>query len=362
MKVNNLLFESAFRFAPIGMALVSLDGKFLKVNQSLCDLLGYSDEELLSIDFQSITFESDLQRDLEFVGKMIRREIPNYRMEKRYIHKSGKTIWALLSVSMIGDGKSDDSFFISQIQDISEIKKAQEALAYNSKMIALGEMASGIAHEINNPLAIINLNARAIEEVLMEPSSGKTEIASFASKIKQTVMRINDVVVSLRKLSRNSENLRVEKVQLQNVIHDALALCFEKFKAGGVSLSTQISDISIECRSVEISQVLINLLNNAFHALQDSKVKEITVESKILKDIVKIEVSDSGPGIPENIREKIMEPFFTTKPVGVGTGLGLSISRNIIDSHHGRLYLDEKSKRTKFVIELPISGVSSKFQ
>ena len=355
MSVNQQLFEHAFEYAPIGMALVAHNGKFLRVNESLCNLLGYTRDELLTIDFQTLTYPEDLPADLEQVELISSGKISTYQIEKRYIHKKGHNIWAILSVSMI---KGEPPFFVSQILDITDIKSAQQGLAYNSKMIALGEMASGIAHEINNPLAIINLNASAIVEAMID-NPGDKEILTFAGKIKNTVMRINDVVVSLRKLSRNSENLKVEQVHLQDVIHDALALCLEKFKAGGISLTTNINDSKLECRSVEISQVLINLLNNAFHALQNEKVKEILVESKVLKEIVRIEVSDSGRGIPDDIKAKIMEPFFTTKPVGVGTGLGLSISRNIIDSHHGRLFLDENSPRTKFVIELPITIVSS---
>ena len=351
--LDQQMFESAFKFAPIGMTLVSLDGKFLKVNEALCDIWGYSEQELLTNDFQSITHPEDLKHDVELLTKLLNGEMTNYRMEKRYIKKSGQLIWAMLNVSLIRDANQLPLFFISQVMDITESKVSQQTSSYNSKMIALGEMASGIAHEINNPLAIIGLNASVIEEAIKETSAKDAMV--FVQKIKNTVMRINEVVVSLRKLSRRNDHLYFERSELKAVINDALSLCQEKIKAQSIVLTCEIDEVSFECRPVEITQVLINLLNNAFFALEGATTREIHLRARSLNDLITIEIIDSGRGIEKDIRHLIMEPFFTTKPLGQGTGLGLSISRNIVDTHHGQLYLDETSKRTKFVMELPIT-------
>ena len=210
----------------------------------------------------------------------------------------------------------------------------------------------GLAHEINNPLTIIGLNASSLAEVLKDPEIDRNMARIFLKKISDTVTRINNIVVSLRRLSSKTETLTFQKASLETIVNDALTICFEKFKAEGVLLETKIADVQFECRPVEISQVLVNLLNNAFHAVKTSKEKKITVNTNMDKNKVIIEVSDTGPGVPEQLKARIMEPFFTTKPVGEGTGLGLSISRNIVDSHQGHMFL-ANTEFTKFVVELP---------
>lgn len=331
--------------------MVSLEGKFLKVNQSLCDFLGFTGDELLTTDFQTITFPEDLETDLGYVRKALEGEFSSYSMDKRYVKKDKKVVWGHLHVSLI---RNDDGprFFVSQIVDITEVKQAQLALFYNSKMTALGEMAGGLAHEINNPLTIIGLNASSIEELFKEQEVDRTLAKTFLKKITDTVTRINAIVMSLRRLSSRAETIGFEKASVKSIVDDALTICFEKFKAEGVTLETKIFDMEIDCRPVEISQVVVNLLNNAFHAVRKSQEKKITVTTEIKDDKILIEVCDTGKGVPDDIRTKIMEPFFTTKNVGEGTGLGLSISRNIVESHHGRLYLADTAI-TKFIVELP---------
>lgn len=131
------LFNSAFHFAAIGMALVSPDGRFLRVNSSLCAIVGYSEPELLTASFQSITHPDDLDGDLNFVRQVLAGEIKSYQMEKRYFHKRGHTVWVLLSVSLVRDADGAPLFFISQIQDITARREAEEKLQrVNAKLRA----------------------------------------------------------------------------------------------------------------------------------------------------------------------------------------------------------------------------------
>lgn len=125
----NSLFQSAFEFAAIGMALVSPEGKWLRVNRAICEITGYSEAELLERTFQDITHPDDLEADLENVRKMLAGEIKTYQMEKRYFHKNGSIVWILLSVSLVRTKPGEPLFFISQIQDITRQKASEDKLA-----------------------------------------------------------------------------------------------------------------------------------------------------------------------------------------------------------------------------------------
>jgi PAS domain S-box-containing protein len=123
------LFQNAFEFAAIGMALVSPEGKWLRVNRSICEITGFSETELLERTFQDITHPEDLDADLANVKKMLSSEIDTYQMEKRYIHKDGSIVWILLSVSLVRNKSGEPLFFIGQIQDITRQKKSEQELA-----------------------------------------------------------------------------------------------------------------------------------------------------------------------------------------------------------------------------------------
>lgn len=347
------IFESAFETASIGMSFVRPDGKWLKVNRALCDFLGYSEKELLNSDFQSFTHPEDLASDLLMVKMALRGDINNYRLEKRYFHKDGTTLWTILSVVLIRDEENKPNIFISQLQNISELKRTQLSLSHTAKMVALGEMSAGIAHEINNPLAFISLNIAAVKQLLKEIPLNPEMIALFTEKTSDTVKRITSIMNSLRKISHDSA-VTFHFSKLDDILQDALNLCIETMKNRGISLEMNVEkDIEFECRAVEITQVLVNLFNNSIYALDDCPEKIIKINARFIDGNIIITVSDTGPGVPLEIRDKIMDPFFTTKPLGEGSGLGLSISHNIIADHMGTFSIKESKTGVKFVIELP---------
>ncbi len=237
-----------------------------------------------------------------------------------------------------------------------KIKSQQSELIHISNIAALGEMSGGIAHEINNPLQILTIQLSYLKKHLNGVPQLPSQVEEHLGKMDSTIQRIARLVKGLRNLSRNVVSDPPNLFPISNAIDDMLAVSAQKLKHMDIELKINgDTGIMVLGHMVQLSQVLINLLNNAVDAIDDVSfekwiVIDITQEaSKIL-----ISITDSGPGIPKEVALKIMHPFFTTKSPGKGTGLGLSISRGMIEKIDGRLFLDQSSPNTKFVIELPV--------
>jgi PAS domain S-box-containing protein len=255
----------------------------------------------------------------------------------------------------------ENQFILGVVQDITEKKETEALLTHTAKMSSLGEMASGIAHEINNPLAVIRSRAQTLKELLVEGALTPETIAATAEKIDATAVRISKIIAGLRKFARQGSNDPFAITPLYEVVDSAIELCQANLKRDNIELQVAGVDtaFTLECRSVEVTQVLVNLISNARDAVLESEEKWIKVEAIEAGERIQIHVTDSGLGVPSQLREKIMQPFFTTKEVGRGTGLGLSISKGIVDSHLGTLRLDPKSKHTCFVVDMPKTQVAS---
>lgn len=246
-----------------------------------------------------------------------------------------------------------------EIKESAGIINNQQIQMINvSKMSALGEMAAGVAHEINNPLMITTGFLERIQKVIQSDPNKYTEISLHTEKAIKGTLRVAKIVKALRSFARNGSKDPMQEVETEKILSETLELCFERFKHGDVRLDVkQTSNEKIVCRESQISQVLLNLLNNAYDAVTELESKEKWVQVEIItsspENKVLFYITDCGPGIPKDIAAKILEPFFTTKDTGKGTGLGLSISVGIIEEHGGKLYLDHEHPYTRFVIELP---------
>lgn len=229
-------------------------------------------------------------------------------------------------------------------------------LAQSAKMAALGEMAAGIAHEINNPLTIINGRTDKIIKLVNSDIGDIETIEKELIKIKDTTKRISKIISSLKTFSRPADNDQFTNEEIDKILNDVLELCEDKIKSMGIQLNFNVTEkFSLECRPTQIEQILVNLINNSCDAISNFEEKWILIDIKLIENkIAQITISDSGHLTDENIIEKIMEPFFTTKEVGKGTGLGLSISHSLIKKHHGEFLFDKKAKNTTFIIRLPL--------
>src|SRR5258708_3965394 len=241
-----------------------------------------------------------------------------------------------------------------QLETELEVRRAQAVAS--ARLSALGMMAAGIAHEINNPLAVIHASASDLMDMAETGTVPLKALEAASTRIRQTADRISKIVKSLRQTAREGSTDPFQRASVGEIVEQALELCKERFRVHSVQLETPIVDpaLHISCREVQIVQVLLNLLQNAFDAVVECEGDRwIRLDVACSEHSAVFDVMDSGPGVPPELKARIMEPFFTTKPVGKGTGLGLSLSKAIVDEHGGELNLCERDNHTCFSLLLP---------
>ena len=237
-----------------------------------------------------------------------------------------------------------------------ELLESQALAHHANKMVALGEMAGGMAHEINSPLQAITLSTYKLRgEKLSEKLEQRKTIAE---DIDSSVYRISNIIESLRKMSRGSTADPFDTVTLKEIVDNVIGITRERYFIKGIQFTTTYHDnceiVKAECQQTLIGQVVMNLLNNAYDAVKEEDEKWINLDIKTEGDNACFIVSDSGHGIVDEMKEKIFEPMFTTKGIDEGTGLGLSISMQIASKHNGSLKLDSSSKQTRFILTIPL--------
>jgi PAS domain S-box-containing protein len=265
------------------------------------------------------------------------------------------------SVPIFLKGSEIASHAVTSFTDISSLKELEanrrnlEAQLFESARLSeLGEMASGIAHEINNPLAIIRGKAGLLKRKLMEDKFDLTLGLKEIQLIESTVDRIAKIIKGLRTYSKNAAGDPFEDSNILSIIKDTLELCNEKFKVDSIEIKLICDkEHRVECRPSQISQILMSLLSNSHDAIEN--LSEKWIEISVIENLksFSIFVKDSGNGINREFVKKIMQPFFTTKEVGKGMGLGLSVSTGIAETHGGHLNYLPEEKNTTFALTLP---------
>lgn len=234
-------------------------------------------------------------------------------------------------------------------------RKLQEQLISSAKMVGMGRMAAGIAHEVNNPLQLIVSRAERVQAAVNRPNIKVDEVTKDTEQIQKVAMRIASIVKGLLALSRDASTDEMTDVEVRSVLSSSLDYCRARLEAKNIQVKVcEIpSTWAVRGRLTQLSEVLLNVLNNAHDAVLTSKEKWIEIHARADDKWIEFSVSDSGSGVDPTVRHKIFDPFFTTKPVGEGTGLGLAVSQGIVLSHGGQIYLDTASVPTRFVIRLP---------
>lgn len=249
-------------------------------------------------------------------------------------------------------------------RDNTEVRRSQQQLTQSAKMATLGEMATGLAHEINQPLNVMRM---AIVNVLKRLSNGDVQVDYLTDKLNRIdaqVQRAARVVDHMRVFGRRSE-IEQQPFNPLDAIEGTLSLLSEGLRGKGVELRVKESGLQVQVRGYvdQLEQVLINLMVNARDALLSKREANrdfqpwIAVSAESDEHVVRLWVEDNGGGIDQRLLERIFEPFFTTKPVGVGTGLGLSVSYGIVENMGGRLSARNGDEGARFCIELPVAVI-----
>ncbi|MFW7379340.1 MAG: ATP-binding protein [Oligoflexus sp.] len=361
---SNRLFRTFMDHAPFAASVRDSKGKYIFANSKMAELFKTDPCNLIEKNMLEVNINDNICSNVEHALhddlEVLKTGHPSFQS---YSISSDDGSESHLWVTKFSIQQGDSDAVIGTISiDVSERVFAERAreearaqLQNSYKMAALGEMAGGIAHEVNNPLSIIIGKGRQLCEIL-DSEPNEVELAKeFAHEIVETSNRIVGIVNGLSTISRHSERDPCISAQLGSIIDGTLAITAAKLKHGNVEFLVNDYDrnLSLECRPPEISQVLLNLLSNAFDAVATLEKKWVALNVQVDNHWITISVTDSGSGIPKDLREKIMAPFFTTKEFGKGTGLGLSITKGIVEAHRGELMIDLDCPNTRFLIRIP---------
>jgi PAS domain S-box-containing protein len=280
------------------------------------------------------------------------------------INRLGDFIHCQLSITVMNSDDETNKGYICILKNLTErismeniIEEERMKSMNAARLASLGEMAGGIAHEINNPLMIISGRVSIIRKHLKKEETDIDSLMKSLDTINKTLDRINKIILGLRVVSRESNEFKRDTICYKDIFDNILVLCYEKFKYLGIDLKVNMDDVafsySIFIDQVQISQVLVNLFSNASDAVADLQEKWIEIKITRHSNYDVIRITDSGAGVPLEIQDKVFNPFYTSKDVGKGTGLGLSISKSIMNKHGGDLEIDKQCENTSFLMTLP---------
>ena len=356
-------FERAFQDAPTGMAFISIEGLFLKVNRPLSSILGYSKKELLSIKFQSITHPDDLEADLNLIEELVSGQRRFCQFEKRYIHKLGHVVPVQLNVALLRDSQNKPLYFIAHYQDITKQRQATEALVTAKRESEAASQAkssflAAMSHEIRTPMnAMIGMSELLADTRLDAQQQDFVEVINKSGNTLLTV--INDIL-DFSKIESNKLELEMGRLDLYECTEDVLSLFSNQAEQKGISLNCLIEPASIpnffRGDSVRLRQIMSNLVSNSLKFTETGEVS-IRIRVQSLKEkqgkdsnkelfTIHCSIEDTGIGIPEDKRSRLFKSFSqvdasTTRRYG-GTGLGLAICKSLIEMMGGEISVESQ--------------------
>ena len=361
LKVSQTRFNKSQEFANIGTWDWNIQTGELYWSDRIAPLFGYAKGELETTydNFLASIHPDDKQMVIDAVNDCVEKGI-EYNIEHRTVWPDGTVRWLHESGDVVRDENGNPLNMLGVVQDITERTTMQMQLVQSSKMATLGEMATGVAHELNQPLNVIRMAVNNIQNKSDKNNLDFDYLKEKLGKVDKMVERAAAIIDHMRIFGRTNVGER-EVLDGVNVVSSALGLIGEQLRLANIEIVTRFDaeQVYLLGHQVQLEQVLLNLLGNARDVLKDKTTGEkritISVEHKPGDECILIRVEDTGPGIAPEHLPRIFEPFYTTKEVGEGTGLGLSISYGIISDMGGQIVAENTDSGARFTIRLPIA-------
>lgn len=327
------------------LSILDLEGRFISNNQRFCHALGYSEEELASRPFTTISSDLHTEEQQRKITSSLSSG-KEWRGEMNLKRKDGGLIWVNTVFFPMNDHEGKLNRYMALMHDITDEVRAREEKAFNhvnvmraAKLVTVGEMASGMAHDLNNPLAVITSSTEHLLDS-REQLSEQPQLIQQLETIHKHAKRMAQIVSEMRRFSRSLADLSKAQRSMSKLLRESVLISEQRARRHGVEIMLEIvQDVDTVCDSVEIEHLLIHLVSNAVDAVKELPERWIKIRLFEESGEAVIQVSDSGTGIPSEVRERVFDPFFSTKKACEGTGLGLSISRGIVVNHGGTLDL-----------------------
>ena len=347
LRASEVRWRTMFEKFPVGIVLRDADQRYMAANPAFQQMVGYSEQELTRLNPLDITHEDDRPASERMLAELRAGVRQSAEKEKRFRHKDGSVVWAMLSTFRIPEAGPTPAFYPAIVVDITKRKQAEAALreaeielARASRLTTMGELAASIAHELRQPLSAAVTNGTTCQHWLSEDTLDLTRARRAAQRMMAAAQRASEVMDRIRGLVNKAPPERTE-VDINDLLRETLAVMGAELRARQIVVATELAEPSPSTIGdrVQLQQVVLNLIMNGVEAMStiDDRPRLLRISSRReAPSSVLVAVEDSGTGLDPAIAEHIFDPFFTTKAGGMG--MGLSIFRSIIDGHGGRLW------------------------
>jgi PAS domain S-box-containing protein len=363
-------FRAIFEQAPMGVALGDAAGHTLDANPALQQLLLYNRKDLLALGVTGTSHPDDLELDQELFNELVKGERDSYQIEKRFTRRDGQTVWGNLTVSIVHEAGTDPPLILGLLEDITERKRAEEALeAYSNRLeelveertqalteaqerlvrqerlAVLGQLAGGVGHELRNPLGVISNAVYYLQATLSNADRTTQEyLIIISDQVKRAISIISDLLALAH--TRTSEP---ELIQARDLLGSVLD---HRPPPGEVHVVNQLPPHlpPLWVDSEQLREVLDRLVTNAYQAMPNGG--DLRIDASVESGVVRISLSDTGTGIPQEHMDELFKPLFTTRARGIG--LGLAISKNLVEINGGSIEVDStEGVGSTFTLVLP---------